>query len=374
VLRILAGGIHALLWGVLLSNALSLRRSLRRTAPGEPRVSVLVPARNEARNLGRLLPSLLAQDYPDFEVIVYDDGSTDGTGDVARALGGDRVTVLRGEGPPAGWVGKVHALFQATRSASGEVYLFLDADAALTDAGALRRLVSRWRAVEEAARRSELGEAGGVLSGLPQLRGGGELLVSLVPFAIVTSLPLALVPRTRMSALSSLNGQCWVIGAGTYHRHEPHRALPDEVLEDVMIGRLLKSLGARVELQDLRGEVHVWMYESLADAWRGFRKNVYLLQGGTPGRFLALHGLYTMAAVAMPARSRGLLTSILAMKVASDRLAGFGWGTALLAPVSLILSVLLPIDSAVSHWTGRVRWKGRAVGRRTGGPRRKYFA
>jgi hypothetical protein len=352
------GLLHAASWATLLANGayLAASRRARRTPTPWPRVSVLIPARNEAENLRRLLPSLLAQDYPAFEVVVYDDGSEDETSEVVRASADPRVRGLRGEGPPPGWVGKVHALYRATREASGEVLVFLDADTALADAGALRRLIERWAAVEAAS-----GGAGGVLSGLPDLRGGGRLLVSLVPFALFTGLPIALVPRTRMPALGSLNGQCWVISAEAYRRHEPHAAMPSEVLEDVQIGRYLKRKGMRLALRDLSGEVAVWMYGSHREAWGGFRKNTYLIQGGTPPRFLAVHGLYVLMHVAGPLRSRRLLASSWAMKAVSDRLAGLPGRLTGAAPLSVLLGAVLPLDSAASYWRGRVEWKGRRL-------------
>ncbi len=227
---LLLAGLHAFFLAVLATNLVTLRRSRRDCVATDalPRLSVLIPARNEEHNLQRLLPTLAAQDYPEVEVIVYDDGSEDGTWDVIESASDERIRGVRGDGPPPGWVGKVHALYQAAQQAEGEVYLFLDADAALRDAGALRRLVGRLLAVERRA-----GEAGGVVSGLPRLRGGGLLLTSLVPFAVLTAFPVALIPRTRSATLASLNGQCWLVRADAYHRHEPHAHRPAEVLEDV---------------------------------------------------------------------------------------------------------------------------------------------
>jgi glycosyltransferase involved in cell wall biosynthesis len=359
-LTIALAALHAVFLAVFATNVLYLRGARRaRLVPAQwPHVSVLIPARNEAENLRRLLPTLARQDYPRFEVIVYDDGSDDETAAVIAEADGP-VRGLRGEGPPPGWVGKVHALYQATRAAEGEVYLFLDADAALRDEHALRRLVEQFAAVEQKA-----GAAGAVLSGLPRLRGGGSLLTSLVPFALMTGLPIALVPRIASPSLGSLNGQCWLIRADAYHRHEPHAALPDEVLEDVKIGRFLKARGMRLALRDLQDELDVWMYRSLAEAWAGFRKNAYLLQGGTPLRFLAAHGFYLGVFVLSPLVSPWFLVSLYALKAGSDAAARFPLGVRLLAPLSLLLGGLLPIDSAVSHWSGRVRWKGRHVARR----------
>ena len=97
---------------------------------GSPRVSVIVPARNEEENLSRCLTSLLAQDYPDLEVIVVDDRSTDGTGalvDRFREQDG-RVKKVTGRPLPEGWLGKSHAVHQGVAAATGEWLLFVDAD------------------------------------------------------------------------------------------------------------------------------------------------------------------------------------------------------------------------------------------------------
>src|SRR5690606_2934065 len=141
-----------------------------------------------------------------------------------------RLTAIRSAGPPPGWVGKTHALATAADAATGDVFLFLDADARLTDAGALRRLVERLEAAGP----------DGVVSGLPRYtdRGGARLLTGLVPFALLTAVPLPLVPRMRAPMLSALNGQAWLTRAALYRRFHPHAAMRDRVLEDVEIGRL----------------------------------------------------------------------------------------------------------------------------------------
>lgn len=344
--------VHVGLLGVLGANVLYLRASRRRTAPAaRPRLSVLIPARNEEANLRRLLPSLAAQSYPDFEVIVYDDGSEDGTWDVIQEAGNARVRGLRGNGPPPGWVGKVHALYQATRHATGRYYLFLDADAELRDAGALQRLVERFAALPPAS----------VMTGLTRLRGGGMLLVSLVPHVVLVGLPWPLVRRLPAPSLGALNGQCWLLDAATYHRFEPHEALPDEVLEDVQIGRYLKKRGVVPVLVDVQREVSIYMYRDFRDAWRGFRKNAYLILGGTPLRFALLYTYFTATFVLAPLFSPWLLLTLYALKLGTDRVAGLPLPISLAAPLSFLLGAVLQLDSAVSHLTGRVSWKGRRV-------------
>ena len=345
--------LHAGLFLTLLANVFYIRRGRRRVAPEHyPAVSILIPARNEEQNLRRLLPSLLAQDYPDFEVIVYDDGSDDGTWEVLQATSDTRLKAFQGAGPPPGWIGKVHALFQATRHATGALYLFLDADTELLDPAALRRLVERFLALPPDS----------VMTALVDLRGGGQLLVSLVPHAILSTLPWPLVRPLPFATLGALNGQCWLIDAAIYERFEPHLNLKDEVLEDVKIGRYLKGKGITPVLLDGQQEVAAYLYRDHAEAWRGFRKNAYLIMSGKPVTFVVLAVHFFLTYLLAPFVSPWFLLSIYLLKASTDRWSGFPLWVTLLTPLSFLISPILQFDSAFHHWTGRVSWKGRRVG------------
>ncbi len=341
---------HASFWGILLSNVAYLRR--QRSTPPEPlpSLSVCIPARNEAENLRRLLPTLQSQDYPNVEVLVWDDGSEDATWEVLTAADDPRLTALQGSPPPADWVGKVHALYQCTRRASGDCYLFLDADAELRRPDALRRLVARHASSDTS-----------VSSGFPRLTGAALLLVSLVPHALLRSLPWALVTRTRTPTLSALNGQCWLIDGDTYHAHEPHAAVQDAVLEDVAIGRYLKSKGHPPTLLDVQDLVTVHMYADFGAAWRGFRKNAYLLLGGTVPKFLGMHAAFVLTWLVAPLLSLWFVASLYGLKLVTDRASGMPLWISVLAPVSYVLGLALQFDSAIHHWSDRVTWKGRSV-------------
>src|SRR5882724_9308699 len=96
-----------------------------------PKVSILVPARNEASNILTCLNSLGDLDYPNFDITVIDDGSDDNTGDIARSIAVSspiKISVIRNDSLPAGWVGKNHALDVGQRRVDGDWLLFTDAD------------------------------------------------------------------------------------------------------------------------------------------------------------------------------------------------------------------------------------------------------
>ena len=347
---------------VLGTNLVSLARRRGRALPRDlPTVSVLIPARNEEATLATLLPTLFRQRGVDLQVVVVDDASEDGTWGILQAAGDDRLTAVRGEGPPPGWVGKPHALFQAAQHATGEVFVFLDADARLVGDGALATLVGRWL---------DNGGDGTALTGLPRYldRGPGALLTSLVPFAVLAALPVPLVPRTAAPSLSALNGQVWLLSGADYARLAPHQAVRDEILEDVKIGRYLKRSGLRLWFEDLGDAVAVEMYRSFGEAWRGFQKNAYLLAGGGVVPFTAFFVLYAVSWV-LPSvlwldggMSWWPLATLAVLKLAIDRAGRFPLWVSALGPVALALGAALQLDSARAHATGAVAWKGRRVG------------
>lgn len=344
--------VHAALFAVLFLNVIGMRGSSRPRISAAPmrRLSVLIPARNEADNLRRLLPSLMRQDHPDLEVIVVDDDSSDGSWDVLSAIEDPRFVAIRSDGPPAGWVGKVHALYQASRRATGDTFLFLDADAELKHTGALSSL----------ARRMAASADGAVLTGLTDLRGGGKLLVSLVTHAMLSAVPWFLI-RRGFPGFGALNGQCWLIRASDYRRLDPHLHHRNEVLEDVRIGRFLARRGLVPTVVDARGDVAIHMYRDFADAWLGFRKNAYLVMGGTLPRFFLSLASYWSVYLVAPVLSPWFLLSVFLLKGVTDRRTGFPLWVTALAPVSFALGAVLQLDSAAAHWRGGVVWKDRAL-------------
>ncbi len=345
--------VHGLLWAIAIGNLIYVRRqrAAGEESPFSGLVSIIIPARNEAANLTVLLPSILEQSYRSYEVIVFDDDSDDATADVVgRFLEDDRLKYIRGDGPPPGWVGKTAALHAATRVASGDLYLFLDADVGFRHPDALRHVVESHRHRPDS-----------VSTALPALTGAGLSIVSLVPFTTLSGLPWFLIRRTKSRLVAALNGQVWMMDAKRYHDLEPHERVRGEILEDVEIGRYLKTSGVFPRLIDLTDHAAVRMYASFGDAWRGFRKNAYLLMGGHPVPFVVYLILFAAATWLSPAVWLGFLISAWALKILCDRLADIPVTVSLLAPVSFMLATFLQLDSALAHWRGRVTWKDRSI-------------
>ena len=273
--------LYVLFLGIFFLNVFYLWLGKRSAKPENitlPSISILIPARNEAENLKRLIPSLLKQNYYNFDIWIYDDHSEDMTFEVIQAFKDFRINAVKGEALPEGWVGKVHALYQLTRRAEKDVYLFLDADTCLKNPNSLSNWATKFAQLPQPA----------YLSGLPHLQGGGKALVSLVPFAILGVLPLVLMKWLPFKSLSMLNGQFWMVRNAVYHHFEPHLRLKNAILEDVEIGRYLKSKKVIPYLADIAADLEVWMYADFKSAWEGFRKNTYLIMGGNPLAFLLI--------------------------------------------------------------------------------------
>lgn len=254
-----------------------------------PRVSVIVPARDEERNIERCVASLLAQDYPDFEVIVVDDGSTDATPALLDQMrrqpaGRERLRVIRVDVLPAGWAGKPHALHTGVRSATGEWLLFTDADT-FHEPGALRAAVIR--AEHDGADLFSVGSR----QEAPDF--WNRVLMPIAYMGISFMYPPLLVNNPR-SKVAIANGQYLLIRRALYQRLGGYDTpeLRGTVVDDLALAQTVKRSGARLLLVDGRDLVATHMYHSLREHWDGWGKNAAIgARGGALGIAIMAPGL-----------------------------------------------------------------------------------
>lgn len=221
-------------------------------------VSIIVPARNEAVILPRLLESLLALSYQDADILVVDDGSTDQTAAVARSLG---VPVLRVD-LPAGWSGKSHACWVGAQHTHGEWLLFCDADTqhACTS---LNRVLAL--AVEESV---------DVVSLLARQECPTFWERVLLPYIYFLYFVGARHINQRANR-STANGQYILCKRDSYQRFGGHRAVRSSLVEDVALARVAARNGHRVVLARGESMLRVRMYDGLSAIWLGFGKNSF---------------------------------------------------------------------------------------------------
>ena len=265
----------------LLANLRFLRATRRFPAPSPsplPRVSVLVPARNEAASITACVRSLLAQSYPNAEVLVLDDGSTDGTSQLLDALQRQyprpQLTVIHTEADPLpGWNGKSYACHLLAQRATGDWLLFTDADTHHTP-------VSLERGLAQA-----LALHADLLSALPYQRvetWGERLLVSFImDFLPLASGNLAAMWRGRAKRLLA-NGQFLLARTQPYHALGGHAAIAHALVDDFALARRFRSASYTLALVDGAPMLTCRMYRSLREVWRGFSKNLLIAIAPSP--------------------------------------------------------------------------------------------
>jgi chlorobactene glucosyltransferase len=251
-------------------------RSPRYDRANPPLVTAILPAKDEEAYLAECLTSLRQQTYPNLEILVVDDRSTDRTGAIAReiAAADSRVRVLTIEKLPPGWTGKTHALEHASRVANGQWLLFLDADTLHTP--------ESLEIVMEFAR-----SHGAVLASLlPELRCETFWERVVQPVAAITlmqSFPLHVVNNDR-SRLAFANGQYILIERTAYDAAGGHRSVRDRFVEDIAIAQRVKSLGLSIRVALARGIVSCRMYASFSQVVRGWSRIFYDALGRNPWR------------------------------------------------------------------------------------------
>jgi hypothetical protein len=250
-----------------------------------PLVSVIIPARNERRNIESCVRSALGGNYPNLEVIVVDDRSTDGTGDLARAIAraDQRVRVIETSPLPDGWFGKPWACSLGAAEARGEIFCFTDADAQhgphLTSR-AVRAMADGSLDMLSVAGRQVLGTfwenvvQPHVFWMLAARYGGTES-----------------INRSPRAKDKIANGQCIFVRRAAYESIGGHEAVHDKVAEDVALAQRLFSAGKTTALVVGHNELSTRMYTSLAEIMAGWRKNVFAggreaMPWGTAGQLI----------------------------------------------------------------------------------------
>jgi chlorobactene glucosyltransferase len=341
-----------------------------------PFVSILVPARNEELKIGRCIKSLLDQNYPNFELIVIDDRSTDRTGEIIQSYADKdpRIKFVHGKDAPSGWIGKCNALAHAVGYASGDWYVFTDADT-YHRPNSIRDSVSY--AIENKV---------DLISFVPFQELGTfweQIVMHILLSSFLIGDPFHSVNDPRAERAYAY-GQYIVCRRSSYLAVGGHQSVRDEIVEDHAIARVFKEKAYKILVADGKPLYSVRMYTDLESMWQGWTKNLYSLidsrvfnlvmilavinwviyypwvEVGILGRMLISgESFASMQSLVLMVLLQFILLAAWFGK-ATDHHQGISWRHFFLLPLGGIVVTALYLHAAYLVLTGsQVNWKGR---------------
>lgn len=326
-----------------------------------PKVSILIPMRNEENNIGECLNSVLDQSYNNYEVIVLDDNSEDSSAEKVNSLINDKnkLSLLPGAPLQAGWLGKNWACHQLSQKASGNYLLFIDADVTITKGVVLSAI--------NAMKKNNLS----MLTVFPTQHIDNwrvRLIIPMMNWLLLSFLPLRKVFTSNKKSFVAANGQFILFSRDAYQKVGGHGAVKSQVVEDMELARLIKADNFRI--MTLLGGNHIFckMYSTFTEAFNGFSKNYYAGFNTNPMVFLFLIALFQLVYTVpflswafMPKYNIVVLLILFSralMSILSKQ--NIIWNV-LLHPFQMVISFLIGINSVLIYFTKRGTWKGRKI-------------
>ena len=346
--------------GLAIVNLAILSRTPRVPAREGTLVSVLIPARNEAANIGPAVDAALASRGVDIEVLVMDDGSTDATAEIVRSMASHdpRIRLLNAPPLAEGWTGKVHACHHLSKHARGTHFLFVDADVRL-----------RPHAASLLAGHAQATGVG-LVSAVPRqiMKTPGEwLTVPSINLLLLGYLPMGLMRASVQPGFGAACGQLMLAEREAYRASGGHAAIRSLIHDGIQLARRFRRSGFMTDLVPGDRLAACRMYSRFADAWNGFAKNAHegmakpvalpvwtvLLLGGHVLPFVLLPAVPTWPIVGAALLS--FATRVMVTVATRENLLSI-----LLHPFTILTS--LAIQWSVLLRIGRTRqtgWKGR---------------
>ncbi len=337
-----------------------------------PKVSLLIPARDEEASIGDTLRAALASEGVELEVVVLDDGSTDRTGAIAALYAQDnsRLRVVAAPPLPLGWCGKQHACHVLAGHAHHPLLVFIDADVRL--------------APDALARIAGLLERGrlGLASGFPREETGTlpeALIVPLIYVLLLGYLPIWLARRSRHPALCAGCGQLMAVRRDAYEWAGGHEAIRNSRHDGLMLPRAFRRAGCATDLFDATELAHCRMYRNGREVWQGFAKNAtegmarplalpiwtLLLGGGHILPFLLLFPALASNSWPALAASAAAGACVYGARAALALRFRQSWLGVLFHPFGIVLLLALQWSALLAALRGRPAiWRGRAYSSR----------
>ncbi len=328
----------------------------------KPKVSVLIPARDEEKNVSQLMDSLTTHDYQNTEILIYDDNSTDNTWKILKDWEAKypNIKAVKGDILPQGWLGKNHACHKLALQARGDYLLFLDADVDIK----VGLMVNAMAHVQKYNLQ--------LLSLFPtqkMVTFSEKLTVPLMNWILLSLLPLIFTRISSHPSLAAANGQFMLFDAETYRKEQFHEKFKNQKVEDIIIFRYMKQKGYRVHTLLGNQQIYCRMYDSMTASVQGFSKNVFEFFGGS--KLLAfIFGVLTTFGflavwIALPLVYTGIyLIMILLLRALIAVMSKQNIFTSLvLAPLQQIAFLFILIKATLLQHKKATLWKGRNIDR-----------
>ncbi|MFB0566165.1 MAG: glycosyltransferase family 2 protein [Candidatus Aminicenantaceae bacterium] len=331
-----------------------------------PLVSVLIPARNEEKNIEKCVRSILKQNYPNIEIIVLDDHSTDQTFTIVKKISRStkNLRVVKGRKLPPGWNGKNWACYQLSQMAKGEWFLFTDADT-----------VHRRHSVSTAFAASQRNSSVFVtcIPGLITKSWSEKLHLPIIHFALVVLLPFKLINYSKDSRISFGIGPFMFINRDFYLSLGGYETIKREIVDDMALAKLVKENKGKITVVDGTKFMDVRFYTNFKELWHGFSKNNYEAIGSAPHYlavilitcyflfiypYLSLWGAFeSHQSITLPlfqVMTISLMKVILSLRFKTSIFYG------LLHPFTVILALMILLNSfRLSLFKKKIEWKER---------------
>jgi len=347
-------------FSVTVFNFLSNPKLPRVVKHYQDKVSILIPARDEAANILELLISIKNQDYNHYEVIVLDDNSNDNTYALVAdfCVSNPQFKVLRGKELPNNWLGKNYACHQLSELATGKYLLFIDADESIKR-GLINSLIARM----------EIGELSllSVFTNQTMKSLGERFTVPLMHFILLNLLPLRLVKLSKNPAFAAASGQCMFFNAANYKENRWHERVKHQVVEDVEIMKLVKQEKFNAEALLANGLIYCRMYKNMGESLNGFSKNLLAGFGNNMIILLLYQLLVTIGPVILILNFNvALLVLPLTLIVLSRIMISYLSGqnvliNVVLHPFQMLFFLIISLISIKKHIFKTGTWKGRTI-------------
>ena len=335
---------------ITVANVINMRVvGLKGTTSVGETVDVLIPMRNEEENVEGCLKSVLNSELLDVsKVFVLDDGSSDST---AELIGQFKVEKLIGTQPPSGWLGKVWACHNLAQVGSGKYLVFMDADVRLHP----------YAIASSITKMNKFGWD--FISPYPRQISGSfleRLIQPLLQWSWLASVPLRIAEKFPNRSMTIANGQFFIVKRSAYNTSGGHASIPNEVLDDLELARLLISKGFKGGVADGSAVASCRMYKNNSQLIDGYTKSLWKAFGGQFGTLIAIFLLYFTGispylGIGAPASFIFLSRVLAAIKTRSNPAYAF------LHPISILVLLYLIVLSSIRKSRGTLQWRGRAI-------------